>query len=70
MTTSQRQFIVAAAVEFIGIISIAVRFGANRGGSPLLVLGAVLVLVGLGWQIRALVRQSGRQGTLGASNGA
>ena len=52
----QLQFIVASVVEFIGILALATRFGADRGGVALLVVGAALVLAGLGWQIRALVR--------------
>ena len=53
---AQRHFIVACLVEFIGIVALATRFGTDRGGTPLVVIGGALFLAGLGWQIRALAR--------------
>ena len=53
---TQSHFIVACVVEFIGIVALATRLGADRGGTPLLIIGGALFLAGLGWQIRALAR--------------
>jgi hypothetical protein len=53
-----QQFVVAAVLEFAGIIALATRFGADRGGTPLLLLGVALVLLGLGLQVKALLQAS------------
>ena len=67
MTKAQRQIIVASAIEFSGIVALATRFGADRGGPTLLVIGIVSVLIGLGWQIRTLVRASNQQAASGVA---
>ena len=54
--TQQRAFILGAVIEFVGIISLAVRFGANRGGTALLILGGAVLAVGVGIQVRAIVQ--------------
>lgn len=54
----QRDLIIGSVIEFVGIIMLAFRFGADRGGMPALVLGGILVASGLGLQIRAVARAS------------
>ena len=54
----QRDLIIGSVIEFPGIVILAFRFGADRGGMPALVLGGLLVAAGLGLQIRAVARAS------------
>ena len=54
----QRDLIIGSVIEFLGIIMLAFRFGADRGGMPTLLLGAILIAIGLGLQIRAVARAS------------
>ena len=42
--------------EFLGIMTLALRLGANRGGMPALVIGGAFVTIGLGLQIRAIAQ--------------
>ena len=58
ISKGQRDLIIGSVLEFLGIVALAFRFGADRGGTPALVIGGVLVTIGLGLQIRAIVLAS------------
>ena len=53
--TRQRMLLTGAVLEAIGILALATRFGADKGGTALLAIGAVSLVVGIVLQIRAVL---------------
>lgn len=54
--SSKRRFIVGAAIEFIGIVTIAAAVGAGWGGKVSIVLGGAAIAVGVALQISAFLK--------------
>lgn len=51
----QRTLLAGAVMEAVGILALATRFGADRGGDALLTAGAVSLVIGIVLQIRAVL---------------